>query len=332
MIVGHQKQVKLLQNYLKSDFSLPSFLFFGPEKIGKQEIALEFVRGLLCERNVFGGCSAFPSFSKKMGQKCLACQDISDRDFLLIDNNFSPREYFGNPQVDESPYGIDTSRALIDFLSRAPSLGRHKVVVIDDAHLLTDQAQNALLKIIEEPPVRAVLILVSHQPSFIFETIQSRLVKISFGLLEDQEISDWLKTLTSENNQEVLRYAYGRPGVAWEMIKNPSLLKKFKELVLAILSFENKSAGQKLIMWKKLKEKFPEDSFDFSLWQAIFRDELFFSLKIIDLNKILSKSRTGDSLKLLAWLKASLKQSELAENFPALAETVLKQVILSSNL
>ena len=363
--VGHQKQLKFLRGFLptgngsarsgKNNLFFSSYLFWGPEKTGKKQIAFEFVKSLLCQKNTWGGCFTNPKLYAKDGplsykategraSQCPACADlryaegsgkanISQRDFLLIDKNFLPSLIIKSE--DEKPYGIDTSRAIIKFLATSPSVAQRKVVLIDDAHLLTQEAQNSLLKIIEEPPSNAVIILVSHKPSFLYDTILSRVLQIYFSLVNEEELSSWIKNFSSvsaKEAEEIVKFSLGRPGRAWEFANDKNLLSEFKKNVLKLLSFEGKNPGQKLILLKNFFGSGSDLSDNFSLWQGVLRDELLFSCGFEDMAEILSQKRRVGMAGIIASLKKLLILSDISDNFPATTEAVFKQMVLSKNL
>lgn len=322
MIIGHEKQLKLLRGFLENNLFFSSYLFWGPEKIGKKQLALEFAKGLLCQKGVFNGCS-----------KCLTCLDAFQRDFLLVDEGFLPSLIIKSE--DEKPYGIDTSRAIIKFLSTSPSVAQRKVVLIDNAHLLTQEAQNSLLKIVEEPPSNAVIILVSHKPSFLYNTILSRLLQIYFPLVNEKELSAWMKnsfSINAKEANEIAKFSLGRPGRASEFVNDKNLLSGFRKEVLKLLSFEGKTSGQKLILLKNFFGQEIDLPGSFSLWQGILRDELLFSCGFEDLAGILSQKRRVGTANLVVSLKKLLSLSDLSDNFPATTEAAFKQMVLSKSL
>ncbi len=342
-IVGHQKQLKLLRGFLpasggsasgrKNNLFFSSYLFWGPEKTGKKQLALEFAKSLLCQKSVFGGCSANPKLYAKEDGKCLACSDVSQRDFLIIDENFLPSLIIKSE--NEKPYGIDTSRAIIKFLATSPSMAQRKVVLIDNAHLLTQEAQNSLLKIVEEPPSNAVIVLVSHKPSFLYDTILSRLLQIYFPLVNEKELSAWVKnsfSINAKEANEIAKFSLGRPGRAFEFVNDKNLLSGFRKNVLKLLSFEGKTSGQKLILLKNFFDQEIDLPGSFSLWQGVLRDELLFSCGFEDLAGILSQKRRVGTANLVVSLKKLLSLSDLSDNFPATTEAAFKQMVLSKSL
>ncbi len=333
MIIGHQKQLKLLRGFLKNDLFFSSYLFWGPSMTGKKQVAFEFVKSLLCKNDHWGGCLAAPKPQAKAGGRCPACKDVLNRDFLFINENFLPNLIIKSE--DEKPYGIDTSRAIIKFLATSPSVAQRKVILVDNAHLLTQEAQNSLLKIIEEPPSNAVIILVSHKPSFLYDTILSRVLQIYFPLVNEKELSAWVKnsfSINAKEADEIAKFSLGRPGRAFEFANNQNLLGEFRKNVLKLLSFEGKTSGQKLILLKNFFNQEPDLSGDLSLWQRVLRDELLFSCGFKDLAAILSQKRQAKTTDLLASLKKLLSLSDLSDNFPATTEAAFKQMVLSKNL
>ncbi|MFN7088343.1 MAG: AAA family ATPase, partial [Candidatus Paceibacteria bacterium] len=156
MVVGHERILGFLNKILERKIPIHGFLFAGPEGVGKKFVATLFAKGILCENSIFGGC-----------RKCASCKEFlslngSHRDFLLVESK------------PDEPYGIETSRVVISFLSSQPQLSQRQVVILDNADELSDEAKNALLKILEEPPKDAVIILVTSKPAKLPETIRSR--------------------------------------------------------------------------------------------------------------------------------------------------------------
>ena len=332
-IVGHQKQLKLLQGFLKNSLFFSSYLFWGLSSTGKKQVAQEFVKGLLCQKSVFGGCG-----------KCLACVDlrcaggfgkasVSKRDFLFIDESFLPSLIIDSD--DDKAYGIDTSRAVIKFLSTGPSVAQRKVVLIDNAHSLTQEAQNSLLKIIEEPPSNAVIILISHKPSFLYDTILSRTLQVYFPIIGQAEIYEWITSqhrMMEKEAQEISKFSLGRPGRAHAFLQDRKLLSQFKRAVIQLLSFEGKTSGQKVILLKNFLESDSDLSDNLGLWQGVLRDELLFSCGFEDLAGVLSQKRRARTPELIKSLKKLLSLSDLSDSFPATAEAAFKQMVLSKSL
>ncbi len=178
MIIGHSHLVKDFKKLVKNNHLAHGYIFFGEPEVGKFYFAEHFANFL--ETGEF-------ELSKKPLQDSLLLEDAT---------------------------GIDAMRELKNFLWQKPVISSRRLVVIDNAGDLTTQAQNAILKITEEPPERATLILVVHQPETLISPLQSRLQKIHFGRLADSE----MEKVTS--NMKAVSSAYGRPGRAMRLVSD----------------------------------------------------------------------------------------------------------------
>jgi DNA polymerase-3 subunit delta' len=143
--------------------------------------------------------------------------------FSLIAAGAHPDLYVARPQVNEktgrlsTEISVDTVRKLTHFMSRTASFGGWRVAIIDTADELNRNAANALLKVLEEPPPKSVLFLLSATPGRLLATIRSRCRKISLPGVSDEEISAFLKKETDLGADERARIAAaseGRPGRA----------------------------------------------------------------------------------------------------------------------
>ncbi len=159
-LVGQEQVTRTLVQALKTGRIAHAFLFAGIRGVGKTTAARILARCLNCER----GPTAEPC-----GQ-CPACVEIRQGRALDVS------------EIDGATYRkIDDARAIIENLSYGPARDRFKIYIIDEAHQLTDQAFNALLKTLEEPPPHVKFILATTEPQKMPETILSRLQRYDFG-------------------------------------------------------------------------------------------------------------------------------------------------------
>lgn len=162
-----------LTNILKSDSIPHSFLFSGPRGTGKTSSARILAKAINCEKRL------------KDGEPCNECEEC-----MSITNGT-------NIDVIEmdaaSNRGIDDVRALRDIVKLAPAKSKAKVYIIDEAHMLTNEASNALLKTLEEPPAHVYFIMATTNPEKLIETIKSRVTLIPFTKATPAEISRSLK-------------------------------------------------------------------------------------------------------------------------------------------
>lgn len=159
-IAGEEEIVQTLKNSLKSDRLAHAYLFTGPRGVGKTSIARLMAKGLNCLTN---GITDTPC------NVCENCKEISIGNFLdLIEIDAA------------SNRGIDEIRQLKEKINYSPTKGRKKVYIIDEVHMLTKEAFNALLKTLEEPPEHVLFILATTEPDKILPTIISRCQRYDF--------------------------------------------------------------------------------------------------------------------------------------------------------
>ena len=168
-VVGQEHIVKILQNQIKTDKIGHAYLFSGARGIGKTSIAKIFARAINCTETKTGSpCN-----------KCATCKGIIDGttlDVIEIDAASNNR--------------VEDIRDLREKVQYPPVNGRYKVYIIDEVHMLTDQAFNALLKTLEEPPSHAVFILATTEMQKIPATILSRCMRLDFKLVSQEEIEN----------------------------------------------------------------------------------------------------------------------------------------------
>ncbi|HVN26817.1 MAG TPA: AAA family ATPase [Candidatus Paceibacterota bacterium] len=124
--------------------------------------------------------------------------------------------------------GIDAVREIRNFLWQKPAASPRRTLVIDDADLMTTEAQNALLKVTEEPPASSLLIIVASDIDAILPTIASRLPRVHFGPVAEREIEAWLggdEKTPKGKAQAAAKRAMGKPGLAYRLLHDKALEK-----------------------------------------------------------------------------------------------------------
>src|SRR6266481_3158111 len=181
-LVGQEHVTRTLGEALKRGRIAHAFLFTGIRGVGKTTAARILARCLNCEK----GPTAEPC------GECAACLEIRQGRALDV------------VEIDGATYRkIDDARTIIENLSYRPARDRFKIYIIDEAHQLTDQAFNALLKTLEEPPPHVKFILATTEPQKMPETILSRLQRYDFRRIPYLTILERLKDLANRENVEV---------------------------------------------------------------------------------------------------------------------------------
>lgn len=180
-LIGQKPIIQTLTNALLTKRISHAYLFCGQRGTGKTTIARLFAKALNCENrkeNEFEPCN-----------QCQSCIEINEnRSLDLIEIDAA------------SNRGIDEIRNLKDGIRFAPIKSKYKVFIIDEVHMLTKEAFNALLKTLEEPPAHAIFILATTEPEKLPATIISRTQRFDFKKLSINEIMERLKKLSESEN------------------------------------------------------------------------------------------------------------------------------------
>lgn len=269
---------------------------------GLAEFAHALAAKLLCEKEddlACGECSA-----------CLLHQNQNHPDFLFIE-----------PEEEGKAIKVDQVRSIIDFFSLTAHAQQYKVVVIQPADAMNRNAANGLLKVLEEPPENAVLILATHNDAFLPITIRSRCQKIHLGKASSKETKQtWLaEQVSTGNSDELLRLFDEAPLLAVDAEQTAALGERVEVLrdVNALLQ-QQVSAGQ---VAKKWSENNPKDIIT-SLW-GLFADMTKLKLlndsdfvRNIDIQEQLGKCAKQLSLKQLMQCVDMFEQTERKLNGP----------------
>ena len=209
-IIGHEQLKEKLSIRLK-EHPAGVYLFCGPASIGKRTTAFEASRIILCE---------------KFGEKC-SCQSckrfkLEHPDFLCIGQHERVK--------------VKDVSSVITFGSTAPLISDYKTVVIDNAHEITHEAANRLLKILEEPPPKFTIFLVTSDPQSLLPTILSRCIKYEFGNLNRDDLTMIMKKKLgfSPKKAEILGLLAADSSL--DVFSNAGLYLRYRKMAVEFLS------------------------------------------------------------------------------------------------
>lgn len=194
-LIGQDLAVRLVRNSLYRNQFFPVYLLSGQRGCGKTTMGRVFATAINCAR-----LEEFQKQPRDVSIPCLVCPSCcamaqgSHPDFIEIDA--------------ASHTGVDNVRAIIEAASYLPVLGRKKIYLIDEAHMLSKAAFNALLKILEEPPMTALFMLATTDPHKIIDTIKSRCFQLFFDPVKPAVLMEHLQKVCREE-----AIIYDEPGL-----------------------------------------------------------------------------------------------------------------------
>ncbi len=215
--VFHKDLLMTLIDTVRRGTNANTYIFEGVAGLGKHESARLFAKALVCNEKHNAPC-----------ETCSACREAqatSHPDILFI-----------TPEKDKATIGVEPIRGAITEALIKPFYNRHKVFIIDDGDILTPQAQNALLKIIEEPPEYAIFIIVCTNSEILLETVRSRAVTVTFSPLPDSIVREYIENkYPDEPRVEFLvKYCAGIPKSA-DLIISDNDFDTMREEVLNLI-------------------------------------------------------------------------------------------------
>ena len=231
-IIGNTEVKAYLENTIKQNNILHSYLFLGKEGIGKLLIAKAFAKKVLCLNNGEISCNC---------KSCLCFDGQNNPDFFVI-------------EPDGESIKIDQIRDITEKVIEKPIASRRKVYIINDCEKMTTEAQNCLLKTLEEPPEFVVIILISSNENLILNTIKSRCMSIKFNNIPDDLLEKYAKThLEYDVITENMLNSFG--GSIGKAIKLKNNKEKYLQIEKLISSMNTKDIVDIMLEAKILYDK-----------------------------------------------------------------------------
>jgi len=314
LIKGQDKTIEFLKDYIRNNRLASSYLFTGPEGIGKNLVARTFAKALNCENNNLDPCNECAS--------CLKMDKLSHPDLHLIGVSSAIEE-------DQSEaIKIEDIRQLQREINLKPYEAKTKIFIIDNAHQLTREAANALLKVLEEPPSRSVIILVTAKPALLFKTIISRCQILKFSPLPRIELKQILKKEYNFDENQAHFFAFfceGRLGLALRL-KDTDIFREKNRVIDDFLLGANSNWDTSLAQGREIIRKYLNI---LALW---FRDIYLIKIgmpqsEIINLDR---KNELLDSAKNYSFMGLDKIFKGISDSLLYLEQNVNTKLLLSN--
>lgn len=212
-IIGNTEVKEYLNKSIKQNNILHSYLFLGTSGIGKLLIAKEFAKAILClDENKLDSCTC---------KSCTCFNGKNHPDFYVINE-------------EGETIKIEAIRSITEKVYEKPIVSNKKVYIINDCDKMTDEAQNCLLKTLEEPPEFVVIIMISSNDNLILNTIKSRCMSVKFKKIDNNELLDYSKNVLgyTEISNNLLKSFDGSIGKAAKLQENKELYDQIEKLII----------------------------------------------------------------------------------------------------
>ena len=237
-IIGHTKIRNVLRSLAERDTIGQSYVFFGPESVGKRLCVLEFAATLCGEPDFI------PTEEKP-----------HPFDVMIL----RPETETKRGVTKEKALSAESARESIHFLSRFPVSGKYRVLIIEDAHKLSIAAQNALLKTLEEPNETAILLFVTHEIGSLLPTLLSRVEKIRFSFVPEETMRTESAHFfpSGEDALPAFFFSLGRPGILIAAKENPEDFSRLQNTLASLFKLSALSLKERLRLAEELSRNIP---------------------------------------------------------------------------
>ncbi len=298
-IKGHDSIVRFFKRELELDRVASAYLFLGPDGVGKAFLAEVLAKALNClngRGDACGACASCAKIDKKSHPDVITIEEKDDKDSI----------------------SIKAVRWLQEKISLKPYEGRSKVFIIKDADAMTKDAQNCLLKTLEEPPAASVIILVTSRPEQLLPTIKSRCKQVKFTPLELGQRAELAGRRGFWGADAVFLARLGSSGIFFpcgpEDKKGIDSVIEHKNSILDEFNASTTLLDEKGVIFKGKKDAM---KFAASVFESWFRDIIVLKSAgdaslVINSDRMAELTRLKDKLS-FAWLERAIEEIETAQ-------------------
>ena len=230
-ILGNEKNLSFLKESAQSGHLSHAYMISGPEGSGKKTFARNAAAALLCENKEDGTDFAPCGY-------CASCKRAL---------SFNHPDIIRVTHEKKNTLSVDEVRdEIVRDIDIRPYYGPYKIYIIEDAHLMPPQAQNALLKTIEEPPAYAVIFLLSDNADAFPDTIKSRSIRLNMQALSSTVIEEELKAKGADSSlaKKAAAFARGNLGLALEICKKEGAKESLEYIIKMLSEIKNADAPE----------------------------------------------------------------------------------------
>ncbi len=301
----HEKLAEGLISNVRGENPPQAYIFEGDSGLGIYETARLFAAALTCTADTVpcGACNS-----------CVSASANSNPDIITA-----------LPMDRKKSVGVEVIRDIITDAAIKPFMAKRKVYIFPDSSILTEPAQNAFLKLLEEPPEYAVFILISDNADLLLETIRSRCVKVRFSPLSEERMSEYVESLRPKDkrNRFVVRYSAGIPERAAKIIADDSFDAIRKEAAKHFPLLFSKKPLTAYTVCDFLEQNKDNAQLILSLWEGLVRDVILLQNEGAEL---ITNSDFEKPLRELA-ARVEEKRAVCAAESILLAQTMLRRYV-----
>lgn len=282
-LVGNAHITSFLEKSIANKKVSNTYIFLGPDNLGKTTTAVYFSKSLLCQKSEEGRFS-LPC------ENCPSCNQINK---IKEEESFHGDFHLVKKEKDKKNISIEQIREFIKILSMSSFLGSYKIGIIKNAEKLSKEAANSLLKTLEEPREKVVIILTVSSLEFVPKTIVSRSQVLNFYPVCKSDIYDYLienQECSRALAKNISRLSLGRPALAQKFLQDKDFYEEYLLLADSFLNFFDKDINGRLEEVEKIigsRDALGDSSKKaltiLGVWQGLVRDLLLLSVGKSDL-------------------------------------------------